>query len=254
MDIIKKHNEICNILQTRGLRFASTYDFKTVYDIFFKSHLAYFVKHMCLTNCDYCKKIQYKYFTSNLKKAYLTISNYFTSHKEEKCEWTLYRVKNTIHFKGEIPYCINFASKFCRLLNEIEQSSEDKIIIDIDSPGGYVDPALYISHYMDNYIKKEIVGYSYGLCSSAAVLIYLACNVRYMCRFSYCYLHKPFDPETPTLPYKEILFDCLFFVKYYLKKIKKCNVKKIEEFFKGKGRYITPQEALEIGLCHHIIN
>ena len=247
-----KYVKICRIIKKNGLCFASTYDYNTLYKIFFDRYAEFLRKTICLKKCGFCYNLKYKYFTSNLQKAYLFITNNFTFYKEKMVEWKLYRIKNTIYFNGIIPCCLNFASKFCRLLNEIEQSDEDKIIIDINSPGGDIGSSIYISNHIHLYIKKEILGYSFYKCSSAAILIYLACNVRYMSRESTCFIHKPFY-QNPKFINEELPFDTLFLIKYYHKKMK-CNIKTIEELFKGKGRYVTPEEALEIGMCHHIIN
>jgi capsid assembly protease len=63
----------------------------------------------------------------------------------------------------------------------LKNSSAERIILDIDSPGGTVDGTQELANFIyDNRGKKEIVAYSDGMIASAAMWIASAADKRYI--------------------------------------------------------------------------
>lgn len=134
-----------------------------------------------------------------------------------------------------------------------EQRTPIKILF--SSPGGDLDVFRSIKDMIE-LSETPIYGYAMGPCYSAAAMIFLSCDKRFMSKSSLLLFHKGSGSFSGTFAENESS------MRVYKKQIEEISqlicerstysIQEIEEKLL-RDWYVTPEEALEKGMCHKIL-
>lgn len=146
---------------------------------------------------------------------------------------------------------------FDTIMSECEESKEKILEIHICSTGG----DIYLSHAMAARIVQSpliVHSYGYGAVMSGAVIPFIVCKKRYLSKWAFIMVHDTSttsidgEAKTTTQLSQEANHTKMFDDQDYhiLADYTKKGYKYWQNRIKGKGDiYITPEEALDLGLC-----
>lgn len=137
----------------------------------------------------------------------------------------------------------------------LKKEDRTPIKILISSPGGDLDVFRSIKDMIE-MSETPVYGYAMGPCYSAAAMVFLSCDKRFMSKSSSLLLHKGSGNVAGTYQEIEMSFE------EYKKQVKELSelicarsnysIQEVEEQI-VKEWYVSPQQALEKGMCHKIL-
>ncbi len=265
------HESICALYNEHGIKYFNHFDYNLLYKTYMDIYgeKCFFTCFDFTTTLDANDSNEKRCNICKNKELFNRISNYIhyysiNSFLINKFSPRLYRINNIIHFSGRIPFCHNFVKTFCKYLDEASDYNHNKIILIMNSIGGAMITADLIVEHMSNYCKKPIHCYAYANCSSAALTIYLACDVRYMHINTVWLIHFPLyyndyiggnnhicDNICKDICTNTINFNILYLAKYYQQKLN-IDITIIYALMK-RNILRNSHQALKYRICNEII-
>ncbi|MCQ2966334.1 MAG: ATP-dependent Clp protease proteolytic subunit [Alphaproteobacteria bacterium] len=140
-----------------------------------------------------------------------------------------------------------------------ENSNVRKLSLYINSHGGVVSVTIGLFNFIKTIKNLEIITYNVGYCDSAAILLFLLGQKRFVSGVATFYTHplqiklnKPQTISSLTEELKSLKKDRLNFIKL-LSENSNISARKWNYFMKGKGAIINSSKAIKLGIANGLM-
>lgn len=153
---------------------------------------------------------------------------------------------------------MNTAARIKRELKKVEESEAEEVVVRINSLGGYVSDGIAIFEAL-NQIRGKVTTEMVGHCASAATIIAMGGESRKMSKYGLMLIHRSWcGAEGNAIELQRQAEELETIDKEMLKIYTDASGKKAEEIEslmdanEGRGKWITAEEALEMGFVTEI--